>query len=100
MTNTLSNAQLCVKTFLGEIVRSSDGGKVWVNDLNGSSVGRFCKRAGMDVHTTIAQQLKGLPQCLHCTHQKPTQDDWIEFCDLIERYHNIPVDKSLIRINP
>lgn len=48
-------------------------------------------RFGMDVHTTATQQLQGESQCLHCTHTKPTHEDWLLFCRLMQERHGIDV---------
>lgn len=82
-----------------QMVRLSEDGKtVWVDALDGSTVGRFSKVFGMDVHRTATDMLKGKGQCLHCTHSKPTQDDWLQFCALMMKHHGIQVETSLIKI--
>ena len=81
-----------------EIVQvSPDGKTVWVHALDGSTVGRFSKIFGMDIHTTVTSQLAGEAQCLHCTHQAPSVDDWQLFCDLMAKHYKIEVDRSLLR---
>lgn len=77
---------------------SADGSTVWVHSQDGSTVGRFSKRFGLDVHTTVSQQMAGATQCLHCTHTPPRLDDWQKFCELIQQHHGIEVSPSLIRI--
>lgn len=74
-----------------------DGSIVWVHANDGSTVGRFSKRFGIDVHTTATQQLEGSPQCLHCTHSPGTASDWELFCDPLNAHHLITVPKSLIK---
>ena len=76
----------------------SDGRTVWVHASDGSTVGRFSTVFGMDVHTTITQQMAGASQCLHCTHSKPSQADWQMFCDLVHQHHGILVDRTLISV--
>lgn len=76
---------------------SEDRATIWVHALDGSTVGRFSKTFGMDVHTTITEQLSGAVQCLHCTHEKPTEDDWFEFCNLMKQHYGIEVNKSLLQ---
>ena len=71
---------------------SADGRTVWVHALDGSTVGRFSKMFGMDVHTSITQQQEGANQCLHCTHSKPGLADWLMFCELIQHHYAITVD--------
>ena len=58
----------------------------WAHPLDGSTVGRFSKRFGMDVHRTITEQMAGASQCLHCTHERPNQSDWLKFCDLMQKH--------------
>lgn len=82
------------------IQMSANGDTVWVHSpLDGSTVGRFDKRFGMDAHTTVTQQLEGASQCLHCTHEKPSQQDWLTFCELMAKHHQIEVDPSILRID-
>ena len=79
---------------------SANGDTVWVHSpIDGSTVGRFSKRFGLDCHTTITQQLEGASQCLHCTHEKPSQQDWLTFCELMAKHHQIEVDPSILRID-
>lgn len=82
---------------LSEIQVSACRTKILVHSgQDGSTVGRFSKRSGMDVHTTFCQQLAGADQCLHCTHEKATEADWLEFCALMWKHHHIDVDRGLI----
>lgn len=76
---------------------SADGGTVWVHAGDGSTVGRFSKRLGMDVHTTVTQQLDGADQCLHCTHKPATGEDWATFRTSMREHYGIEVDADLIR---
>lgn len=76
---------------------SADGSTVWVHALDGSTVGRFSKRFGLDVHTTATQQMGGAAQCLHCTHVSPSSDDWLIFCDLMNQHHGIEVNPNLMQ---
>lgn len=82
-----------------EVELSPDGNTVWVHSSDGSTVGRFSKRWGLDVHRTVTAQLKGEPQCLHCTHTTPGPDDWIEFCEQIQKHHGIEVNRSLVQFD-
>lgn len=77
---------------------SATGRTVWVHSPDGSTVGRFDLRFGMDIHTTFAAQQSGAGECLHCTHDKPGRSDWLLFCELIEKHYNVPVDVNLIEI--
>lgn len=71
---------------------------VWVHaSEDGSTVGRFSKRFGMDVHTTINAQMAGASQCLHCTQEQPTEQEWHLFCDLMWQHYKISVPKDLIQ---
>ena len=62
---------------------SQDGQTVWVHSMDGSTVGRFSRRFGLDVHRTVTEQLQGAPQCLHCTHEVPSHADWVLFWRLM-----------------
>lgn len=75
---------------------SEDGRTVWVHTDDGSTVGRFSKVFGMDVHRTVPQQLAGEGECLRCTHQPPGPAEWQEFCDLMLQHYQITVDRSAI----
>lgn len=76
---------------------SEDGRTVWVHAEDGSTVGRFDKRFGMDVHRTVTQQLAGEGQCLRCTHQAPGPEEWQQFCDLMLQHYGITVDRSVVQ---
>lgn len=75
---------------------SPDRVTVWVFGLDGSTVGRFSKVFGMDVHTTVTAQLAGAKECLKCTHEPPSQADWEEFCELMQEHYGVTVDPSLL----
>lgn len=77
---------------------SSDGRTVWVHAHDGSTVGRFSTVFGMDVHTTVSEQLQGASQCLYCTHTRPGQAEWQLFCQLMHRHYGISVPQSLVRL--
>lgn len=77
---------------------SADRATVWVHALDGSTVGRFSKQFGMDVHRTMTEQMAGASQCLHCTHGRPVRADWLKFCELMQQHYAIEVDTSLIEI--
>ena len=76
---------------------SPDGRTVWVHAPDGSTVGRFSLVFGMDVHTSVTSQLEGAGQCLHCTHQPPSPEEWQLFCDLMAQHYKIKVDRTLMR---
>ena len=78
---------------------SADGCTVWVHGEDGSTVGRFAKRFGMDVHTTVTEQLGGACQCLHCTHAPATVQDWQLFCELMHRHYGIDLDAGLVEFS-
>ena len=79
---------------------SEDRRTVWVHADDGSTVGRFSKVFGMDVHTTFTEQLAGASQCLRCTHEAPGPQEWNEFCDLMHSQHGITVDRSTLSFGP
>lgn len=70
---------------------------VWVHATDGSTVGRFSKTFGMDVHNTVTDQVEhGKSQCLHCTHEPAGENEWNQFCELMKEHHGISVDATLI----
>ncbi|MBQ0917056.1 hypothetical protein KBW71_01245 [Hydrogenophaga aromaticivorans] len=76
---------------------SADQSTVWVHSsTDGSTVGRFSRRFGIDVHNTATEQLQGAPQCLNCTHEPAGRDDWAEFIALMHKHHGIPIASDLI----
>lgn len=82
-----------------EVIIGACGTRVWVNGPDGSNLGRFSKHFGMDVHTSVTEQMAGASQCLHCTHSKPSERDWLDFCDLMEKYYGIVIPPSSIRFS-
>lgn len=70
---------------------------VWVNSsLDGSCIGRFSKKFGMDVHKTGTQQMNGEGECIHCTHTPGTKEDWHEFCRLMAHHYDVGIPSSLL----
>lgn len=61
-----------------EIQLSANRNTVWILAPDGSTVGRF-GRMGIDLHTTISEQIAGAPQCRLCTHGQSTLADWALF---------------------
>lgn len=83
-------------THADQIQVSGDRSTVWVHGPDGSTVGRFSTRFGMDVHTTVAQQMQGASQCLHCTHFAPKHADWLRFCSLMWDHYGIVVPPDIL----
>ncbi|CAJ6621291.1 Uncharacterised protein [Burkholderia pseudomallei] len=79
-----------------EIEVSPGGDRVWVTGRDGSCLGRFSKRFGIDVHRTVADMLAGADQCLYCTHEPGGKDAWGAFREAVEKYHGIVVPDDLI----
>ncbi|HDR9473291.1 hypothetical protein [Burkholderia multivorans] len=76
---------------------SALGDTVWVTGDDGSCVGRFSKRFGIDVHRTVTEQMAGADQCLHCTHEAAGVVEWQEFRKAIRRHYGIEVPADAIR---
>ncbi|MCC4820394.1 hypothetical protein LMH81_28165, partial [Vibrio lentus] len=55
-----------------------DGKTVWVNNSSGDCIARF-GTLGIDIHTSVEEQLNGASQCLFCTHRKTNNKDWTIF---------------------
>ena len=71
---------------------SNDRGTLWVHAPDGSTVGRFSKRFGIDVHRTFTEQLQGAKPCLHCTHTAAGPEEWQTFVRAMRDFHGVPID--------
>ena len=78
---------------------SLDGSTVWVHGDDGSTVGRYSKRFGLDVHRPAGELLAGGSQCLHCTHHPASPEEWDLFCDLMLEHFGIDVDRGLVKFS-
>jgi hypothetical protein len=65
---------------------SANGDPVWVTGDDGSCVGRFSKRFGIDVHRTVTEPIAGADRCLHCTHEAAGAVEWQEFRQAIRQH--------------
>jgi hypothetical protein len=76
-----------------EVQVSASNDAVWVHADDGSTVGRF-GRLGIDLHTTVTEQLNGSPQCRLCTHGKPSIKEWDLFREKCKEWWGviIPAD--------
>ena len=63
---------------------------VWIHADDGSTVGRF-GRFGIDLHTTVTEQMLGAPECRLCTHGLVTLDDWNLFREKVYEWFGIEV---------
>lgn len=81
-----------------QVQYSASKDTLWVHCSTGETVGRFSSKFGMDIHNTIKDQEKGSPQCLHCTHGKPTPEDFDLFCEKAKELWGVEIDKSQIEI--
>lgn len=75
---------------------SADGRTVLVNGADGSCLGRFSKRFGLDVHKTSIEQLAGESQCLHCTHEPAGATAWSEFRAQMQLHYEIDIPANLV----
>lgn len=75
---------------------SGDGGTVWVHSADGSCIGRFSKKFGIDVHTSVSAQMAGEGQCLHCTHEPAGQAAWSDFRAQIKTHYRIDIPDDLV----
>ena len=78
---------------------STDGRTVWVNGADGSCIGRFSKRFGLDVHKSATDQMAGGSQCLHCTHEPAGPAAWSQFREQMQLHYKIDVPDDLVRWN-
>lgn len=75
---------------------SALGDTVWVTADDGSCVGRFSKRFGIDVHRTAEEQTAGGAQCQYCTHGEAGEAEWQAFREAVLRHHGIDVPRDTI----
>ncbi|MYM92434.1 hypothetical protein [Duganella vulcania] len=75
---------------------SADGTTVWVHGADGSNIGRFSKRFGIDVHRTLTAQMAGAGQCLHCTHAPAGPAQWEEFRTQMKAHHHVDVPADVV----
>jgi hypothetical protein len=68
----------------------SDGVTVWVN-AEGGLIGRF-GRAGIDIHRVLGEQCEG--ECLYCTHNWTTTEDWPVFVAKMRELHGVAVPEK------
>ena len=91
-----------IQTAVGEALSTHqiqinhDGSTLWVHAIDGSTVGRFSKRFGLDVHTSATEQLNGADQCLHCTHVPASPSDWQLFRKLMLEHYGVHLDSTLV----
>lgn len=71
----------------------SDGRTVWVNDSDGSCIGRF-GAMGVDIHHPMTEQLAGGSQCLLCTHGPTSREHWDAFVEGMRRLHGVEVGED------
>lgn len=72
------------------------GNTVWVYSMDGSTIGRFSKKFGMDVHTTATEQMSGAGECIRCTHEPAGPAQWQEFRELIFKHYGVSVTADII----
>lgn len=63
---------------------------VWIHASDGSTVGRFGKM-GVDLHNTVTEQMRGMPQCRLCTHGKPSKSEWAMFREKVLEWWGIDI---------
>lgn len=79
-----------------ELLVSTLGDTVWLNAADGSCIGRFSKRYGIDVHHSATEQMAGSRECVFCTHQAASADDWSRFRREVREHYGIEVPEGAI----
>ena len=79
-----------------DIQISSTYDTVWIYFYDGSTIGRFSKRFGIDIHTTVKEQIKTGKECIYCTHKPCDQADWEQFCLMIKEIYNIDIPNNIM----
>lgn len=72
-----------------EVEITSDGRTVWVNTQH-VCIGRFGV-LGIDIHRADIESQSEKGECLHCTHQKTTAQDWTTFQEKMRELHGVTV---------
>lgn len=78
------------------IAIESDGRTVWVH-RGGETIGRF-GRFGIDVHSTLQEQMEGASQCKCCTHGPTSSTHWELFKAAMLQYHEVIVGNEYMPI--
>jgi len=86
-----------------ELQLADNRNAVWIHASDGSTVGRFGVK-GVDLHTTVTEQLNGASQCRLCTHGEATIEDWQLFRDKALEWWGVEVpedafDVKLLSVN-
>ena len=76
---------------------SADGSTVWVAAFDGSCIGRFSKRGGIDVHRSGQEMMAGKGECLYCTHSPAGPAEWNIFREQISKHYAIDIPADFIR---
>lgn len=72
----------------------ADGKTVWVNSgVDGNCLARF-GRGGIDIHSTMAEQMEGGKQCPLCTHRQPTELDWGLFQSAMLKFYGVEIKEE------
>jgi len=79
-----------------EVQYSENIEKLWIHCSTGETVARYDTRFGMDIHTTIQEQLDGKGQCLMCTHGKSNPKEFEQFCIKVKDLWGVIIDKNKI----
>lgn len=73
----------------------TDGITVWVTDHEGTCIARF-GRLGIDIHHNREGQIDTGSQCLHCTHEPTTEEDWHIFVAEVQKHHGVKVSRKFM----
>ena len=74
-----------------EVQISQHRDTVWVHCSDGSTVGRF-GIGGIDIHTTVTEQLNGASQCRMCgPHKSAGSEDWDFFREKAKEFWNVDI---------
>lgn len=80
-----------------ELVVAANGDTLWLNAVDGSCIGRFSKRFGLDVHHSATAQMAGSGECVFCTHAPAGPADWDKFRSAILAQYGIEIDAAAIK---
>lgn len=74
-----------------------NGETVWLNAADGSCIGRFSKKFGIDVHHCATAQMAGSGECIFCTHEPAGPEQWDQFREAIRVHYGILLRPELVQ---
>ena len=80
-----------------ELEVAANGQTLWLNAVDGSCIGRFSKKFGIDVHNSFTAQMAGSGECICCTHAPAGTAEWDQFRAVVLAHYGIEIDARLMQ---